>query len=961
MFWCILLTILVITTTTTAAAGTPANTTVIASLIDRVLYLGASKQFVLSIDTDLTCDSRVNECVALSNLPNHKVGIRGTSLPSLGFGVGTYLRTSCNASLTWFKTGGHLTRCFSSSNLNFTSTSSRNRNNTNTNANANANANTILPPVPSSTAKQIFARTFRWTYYQNCVDSSYSFVWWNETRWRQEIDWMSMIGINIALVYTGQEKILRDVYKQFGIDLTNPPKTNISGEYDYFDGPAFLAWSRGQNQASQGGLDIFNNVSSGGALPSWWYEQQASLGRTQVAYMRELGMTTILRGFENNVPGQLKELYPSANISKQNGLPAAWALDALDPLFEKLSDVYMKELIKEFGTDHYYQADGYFSAAASPWMETQMKTQMKTEMKADDNDNSNILKSDQDRLPFATCRFSDAINDTYVGNCPNTLGGLDCKPYDTLLAAKKGCSEIYDCGGITYQNSNQYSEYTLRRNNFTTPSPPSNLSTTSWLLLNSQECLPPVPPPQDFQAYKSAAAHSAAAFAGLTRTDPEAHWVYQTWIWRAWVSDQTKKPTLKGWLSSIPKGRGLMLDQTADWIPIWKAPVMNSVAGDPWSFEGQPFIWGALNGFGGNQGMFGSVETLNRGPFDALAQHTSISGVGVDPEGINQNPAYYSFLLESAWRSTPISNVSTWLSSWGIRRCGRESAKVRKAWEILSMTVYVDSNLTHYEHHTSYCPSTMPYGSGFDQPHGSEHPKYYSPDTLYEAWGLLIDAVNNGECVKADGSSGSSNPAMDFDIVDVGREWLSIAACTDAYNALVSAADVSSVIQANHTMSTILGDIDELLGSSFGFLLGPWVQDARKMAEDAGAPEEGDFMEWNARAQVTSWLPQNNCTTPIPSLPPLWDYANKAWSGLVKGYYNKRYEIFAKHKLNSIANGTTSGLTPAGLIDYYIDINHLVCEFGHITNAKLPVESTGNAVNIALRLYRKYNVTMSLK
>ena len=950
MWYLLFLTILVNTITASASAvGTSTNTSAIASLIDRVLYSGASKQFVLSIDTNLTsCDSPVNECVVLSNLPNHKVGIKGTSLPSLGFGVGTYLRTSCNASLTWFKTGGHLTRCFSSSKTG--------------NTNTNSTTNTNFPPVPSSTANQIFARTFRWTYYQNVCDSSYSFVWWNETRWRQEIDWMSMIGINIALVYTGQEKILRDVYKQFGIDLTNPFKIDIDGEYDYFDGPAFLTWSRGQNQASQGGLDIFNNVSSGGALPSWWYEQQASLGRTQAAYMRELGMTTILRGFENNVPGQLKELYPTANISKQNGLPAAWALDALDPLFEKLSDAYMKALINEFGTDHYYQADGYFSAAASPWMETEMKREMKREMKANDNNDSNVLKSDLsiDRLPkttFPTCRFSDAFNDTYVGNCPNTLSGLNCKIYDTLLAAKKGCSEIYDCGGITYE----YSEYTLRRNNFTTPSPPSNMSTSSWLLLNSQECLPPVPPPQDFQAYKSAAAHSAAAFAGLTRTDPEAHWVYQTWIWRAWVSDQTKKPTLKGWLSSIPKGRGLMLDQTADWIPIWKAPVMNSVAGDPWSFEGQPFIWCALNNFGGNAGMFGSVDTLNHGPFDALAQHTSISGVGVDPEGINQNPAYYSFLLESAWRSTPISNVSTWLSDWGIRRCGRESAKVRKAWEILSMTVYVDSNLTHFEHHTSYCPSTMPYGSGFDQPRGSERPKYYSPDTLYEAWGLLIDAVNNGECAAADGSSSSSssssNPAMAFDIVDVGREWLSIAACNDAYDALMSATDVSSVIQANQTMSTILGDIDELLGSSFGFLLGPWIQDARKMAEDAGAPEEGDFMEWNARAQVTSWLPQNNCTTPIPSLPPLWDYANKAWSGLVKGYYNKRYEIFAKHKLNSIANGTTSGLTPTELTNYYIDINHLVCEFGHITDAKLPVESTGNAVDIALRLYQKYNVT----
>ena len=39
----------------------------------------------------------------------------------------------------------------------------------------------------------------------------------------------------------------------------------------------------------------------------------------------------------------------------------AW-IDALDPLFAKLSDAYMKILIEDFGTDHIYAADG----AAAP-------------------------------------------------------------------------------------------------------------------------------------------------------------------------------------------------------------------------------------------------------------------------------------------------------------------------------------------------------------------------------------------------------------------------------------------------------------------------------------------------------------------------------------------------------------------------------------------------------------------
>jgi hypothetical protein len=44
-------------------------------------------------------------------------------------------------------------------------------------------------------------------------------------------------------------------------------------------------------------------------------------------------------GFEVNVPGQLKQLHPEANITAQGG---AWALDALDPLFTKLSDACVR-------------------------------------------------------------------------------------------------------------------------------------------------------------------------------------------------------------------------------------------------------------------------------------------------------------------------------------------------------------------------------------------------------------------------------------------------------------------------------------------------------------------------------------------------------------------------------------------------------------------------------------------
>ena len=65
--------------------------------------------------------------------------------------------------------------------------------------------------------------------------------------------------------------------------------------------------------------------------------------------------------------------------------------------------------------------------------------------------------------------------------------------------------------------------------------------------------------------------------------------------------------------------------------------------------------------------------------------------------------------------------------------------------------------------------------------------------------------------------------------------------------------------------------------SQAGFLLGTWLADARALAVEAGHPEHADFLEWNARAQVTSWEPVlgEACGGGPGKLGGLYDYANK--------------------------------------------------------------------------------------
>ena len=75
---------------------------------------------------------------------------------------------------------------------------------------------------------------FRFRYYQNVCTVSYSFAWWNWTRWEREIDWMAMNGINLPLAFNGQEAIWQRVYLKMNLTQQDLDK--------HFGGPAFLAW-----------------------------------------------------------------------------------------------------------------------------------------------------------------------------------------------------------------------------------------------------------------------------------------------------------------------------------------------------------------------------------------------------------------------------------------------------------------------------------------------------------------------------------------------------------------------------------------------------------------------------------------------------------------------------------------------------------------------------------------------
>jgi hypothetical protein len=121
---------------------------------------------------------------------------------------------------------------------------------------------------------------------------------------------------------------------------------------------------------------------------------------------------------------------------------------------------------------------------------------------------------------------------------------------------------------------------------------------------------------------------------------------------------------------------------------------------------------------------------------------------------------------------------------------------------------------------------------------------------------------------------------------------------TEEEAAAAPGGQAAAVNRTGSLYEELLLDLDQLLATDSAFMLGPWLDSARALGANAtdctdtiigdGLIKDcADFMEWNARSQLTTWQP-------TPKVGPLGnpqDYARKHWSGLIKSYYAPRVRL----------------------------------------------------------------------
>lgn len=165
----------------------------------------------------------------------------------------------------------------------------------------------------------------------------------------------------------------------------------------------------------------------------------------------------------------------------------------------------------------------------------------------------------------------------------------------------------------------------------------------------------------------------------MQSVDSSATWLLQGWMFFN-AQSFWEQPQMKAFLTAIPIGKMLVLDLHSDQFPEYERAR---------SYYGQPFIWCMLHNFGGNLGNHGSAKLMAYRAGNAFHNRSlSMIGVGITPEGINQNHVMYEFTMDLAWHGKRGFDAKKWFKEYGARRYRKQWRSDALAWEILYETVY---------------------------------------------------------------------------------------------------------------------------------------------------------------------------------------------------------------------------------------------------------------------------------
>ncbi|MBQ8912258.1 MAG: alpha-N-acetylglucosaminidase C-terminal domain-containing protein, partial [Clostridia bacterium] len=358
---------------------------------------------------------------------------------------------------------------------------------------------------------------------------------------------------------------------------------------------------------------------------------------------------------------------------------------------------------------------------------------------------------------------------------------------------------------------------------------------------------------------------SATILKQLLDTDKDAVWILQGW----WSNPM--KAVLDGF-DDKRKEHILILDLASLANPKWTDP-------KTWEgveFGGTPWVYCNLDNYGGRTGMHGKLEKMTELMTEAGEKAEYLWGIGITPEGTNQNPVVFDLFWEMAWRdSTP--DINYWLAEYITRRYGKLTDNALAAWKLFAKTIY-GADTCDGTGKNNVINEDACLAMGFCN--GPYFKIRYSRTVFEEGVLMLMEDYD-----KLCGTEGYI-----YDVVDFLRMVLTIA--TDDYFEVLKRALAAKNPQYfgrySERFIKAMELISELCLYNKDEMLGNWIGNAYDFTKDERtgyyAPFDLDMMEFNARALVSTWASS-----------PITNYGNRQYAGLMEDYYIVMWkELFDK-------------------------------------------------------------------
>ena len=388
-----------------------------------------------------------------------------------------------------------------------------------------------------------------------------------------------------------------------------------------------------------------------------------------------------------------------------------------------------------------------------------------------------------------------------------------------------------------------------------------------------------------------------------------------TWVLQSWQANPRQEM-----IDGLDKNKLLVLDLFCEDQENWRLRK---------NFNGTPWLWCAINNFGGNVDIGGRLDWMAKGPVKAMndSARGRMSGIGALMEGSGINPALWELFLGDAW-SDGVPDLQSWLNGYSRRRYGADIPAAQQAWKILAATIYNAPSVPgQCPINSAICarPSLDPNQSARAW---ASTQAYYNTGQLADGWKLLLDAAPEAK----------SSDGYRFDLCDVGRQVLANLG-TQYHHQIIAAyksGDSKQLLQLSGKMLGLIRDMNELIGTRKEFLFGAWISGARSWGQ---TKQEKDLCERNARELLTVWTSSDNIT----------DYANRQWNGLLGDFYYHRWQMWLQALNHSLATGV-----PVNQDAVHGQIRDWELLWARQTNGHFAVKPHGDVIAISKKLFEKY-------